>query len=722
MAKRKKKKNPVTLRQQQQRAVERNQESTPGIVAAAGEVTASEYDKLALDTLLQDVTDMRNGDAIPSTTLDVLKLPIQHSEVRIEPGTVREGELDRTQEAADYIAWWLENLYNGTTSPAGFDYFKRHQLLALDYGHIIFEEVLARGIEYNPAQGKRQITNIITRFAPIQYDGICGYYYNEQMDFDYIEHYRIGPTGHGEQFPITSDKLYVYSHNEEFGDVRGRSELRTARLAWTLKQKVLTGGARAIQRGVLPIITITNPALKAKAQEIGRTLGNTDMTFVVQEKDKVSVEMAEVKNQGNLMEMLSYLDRQMFFNTLSQFMTSGLGENGSRAATSELKSSYELKANAILQEFEVNMQTRVNKAMSISYLAGIPKHQWPVFHLGAITQADLSAMSSNLKTMADAGGITFTDEDEKFFREMFGMPEAKITQKIEDDQAEDVASNGPDNALTGEELKKRAHSQLEGKAAPDGAVSEYARELTTFEREVFEFESATNAFKKNKEAIEKAIQDEVEDAMKDFAGQLKGDRTRRLVSKAHQHRLFNTLLDFYNEGYDSGARDVEKEIAKLEKRGTELAVPKKIERQVRKSLQKSVEKLFVRIEGIIETQMAQVSDKFIEKKGGLGEYLVSLGEGFKGDKRFLTVETQAGYTDGRGATMQELATPGTRFFYSAILDKNLCDQCSPVDGTIFTQEEIEENGLNFTQPINPDCLGGAQCRCQWIVQSIGGEA
>ena len=50
-----------------------------------------------------------------------------------------------------------------------------------------------------------------------------------------------------------------------------------------------------------------------------------------------------------------FFNREIFFNTLSEFMTSGIGQNGSRAATSEHKSAYELAANYILQTIEENI-------------------------------------------------------------------------------------------------------------------------------------------------------------------------------------------------------------------------------------------------------------------------------------------------------------------------------------------------------------------------------
>ena len=692
----KKKKTKKTFQETQQVAVEKNQETTPGISVSAGEIEVSQFDKLDRDTLMQDITSMRDGDAIPSITLDILKLPILHSERRIEPGIVLDGQIDRTVEAADYINWWLDNIKKG------FDYFKRHQLLSLDYGHIVFEEVQQRGVEYSPYPGVNEITNIITRFAPVEYDGIDEYHYDELMDFSGIKHERIGLDGFTDPIDIPSDKLYIYTHNEEFNDVRGRSELRTARLAWSLKQKVLIAGSRAIQRGVLPIITITNSTLESKAHQIGRTMGNNQQAYIVQEEGKVSVEMAEVKNQGNLMEMLAYLDRQMFFNTLSQFMTSGLGENGSRAATSELKTSYELKANSILQEFETHMQTRCNKAMSISYLAGIPENQWPQFHLGAITQADLTKVAGNIKTLADSTAITFNDDDEKYFREMFGLPEAKINQVVEDDK-EDV----PEEDKIADELINNLSTKVD------------RRELTQFELDIFEFESATDAFISNQKEIEDTIQAAIDDTLIEVGKQLATDRTTRPYTRKQQDALLSKLIKIYQRSFAQGNTDVVKEVAKLENKGTELAVPKKIPISVRRSLNKSVEALFSALNNSIESRMSLVTDAWINNKGGVQKALLDWSDVQKGLRRNIITETQAGFTDGRGATIEELTGGKGRFFYTATLDGSLCNTCAPLDATVFTGDEIESLGLSFTQPINPDCQGGTKCRCQWIVQSIG---
>ena len=46
------------------------------------------------------------------------------------------------------------------------------------------------------------------------------------------------------------------------------------------------------------------------------------------------------------------------------------------------------------------------------------------------------------------------------------------------------------------------------------------------------------------------------------------------------------------------------------------------------------------------------------------------------------------------------------------LNKNLCENCAPFDGLVFTLDELKAQGLQLSHPVNPNCLGKDNDRCQ----------
>jgi hypothetical protein len=73
----------------------------------------------------------------------------------------------------------------------------------------------------------------------------------------------------------------------------------------------------------------------------------------------------------------------------------------------------------------------------------------------------------------------------------------------------------------------------------------------------------------------------------------------------------------------------------------------------------------------------------------------------------------AGRQDGFAAHRNEI----DRFVYSAMLDMNTCGECADADGKEGSEDDIP------AVP-NPNCEGGAQCRCMWVAvfKDEGGAA
>lgn len=659
---------------------QKDRETRTGLTAYAGKIENSEFDASDWETLLQDYYDMRKGDAIASTSLDILKLPIMQSEWNI----IQANESDIAKEAKRYIEWCFEYMLTE------WDSFMYHILLSFDYGAAFFEKIYESLVDYVDSEGKKKKTNIISRIVPFQLETIFEFMY-KNGDFSGIMHERIDTDGGTEYIPIDANKLFWYSHNEEFGDVRGNSELRPVRLVFKIKQSILKSSARAKSRNAgIPEIKLGEGATEStqsKAKQIGRSIGNTDNGYIITNPD-ITFTLHALQNAESPEAYIEMLNREMFFNTLSEFMTSGIGGNGSRAATSEHKSAYELKANAVMKRIERALNSLIYEMIDISYLANIPYEDVPKFQFNSISRIDTQKIVSSIVQLYDRMLISKQDGDEEYFRDIFDLPEKKEI---------DITPRQVIDNIETTKLEKHYH-----------------RELNQTEREIFSLESANNTFESVQAEAEAIIDNIMSRIFADLAEKLEAN-PKADIDLLYRRELETKLTRLYESAREQGKGDYFDELKKIGYSKKSLAtVPK----STRNNIEKWIDRLYLKIVNTVEDSIARVSDSFITKKGGMKDYILGIQTGFKTEKRQLITNTQAGYTDGRGDAIEATKDDVSEYMYSGILDRNICNNCAPLDGVTLTLQEARDAGLNITSPVNPDCLGRDQCRCQLIPVSL----
>ena len=669
--------------------------TNPGIIVSGGDIQQSDFDN-TVDwiTLIQDYTNMRNGDCIASSTIEVLKLPILQTGHRI----TTLGESDLAKEARDYITYSFDNLIKG------FQYFKYHNLLALDFGLGMFEVVLNRGDKY-----RDKTTNRITKLVPIQGDTINKFLYDEQADFSGIEHERRVPEGENEIITLKKDELYHCTYNEEFNNVQGRAMYRPARKSFNYKQKIMDAACRAAQRGAGMVRGRLGGSAGATEKdalnEVCRTIANSQNSYYTDQEGKAEIDLIELKNQGDNMPMLEYLDRQMFFNSMSQFMTAGIGQNGSRAATVELKSSYELAANYVLEWLTNSVQSLIDRMIAWSPYYKLPLGEYPKITFNAITQADLTKVATNIKVLSDAGGIEYTKTDEKFFRETFGYPEVDPLSEI-------IKKPEPQGLFENAEID-RMYKNIERKIK---LSKKQPRELNDTEKNIFEFESANEHFMTMKERAGDELSAIFTKVLKDAASQLKKNPKADLQLR-YERELAQKLTKLFNEGHDRGKSDVNKELNKLRKQKTKKELTTKIIElaSIQSSIDRWIKRFFFNVKTTLEDTFDTKSPEFIQSKGGVDDYVLGFETGFKTDKRQILKQVESGYIMGRGESLEAAKDEIETYMYSAMLDLNLCEECAPFDGLIMTAAELNENDISpSSDSINFNCLGllgGNKCRC-----------
>lgn len=651
--------------------IKNQQQTNTGIWVTAGQIESSEHDTKNWTDLQKDYYAMRNSDGVLQTTIDILKYPILMSEYRIE---------GKNKEVNDYVQWVFDGMKKG------FQYFKYHKLLALDYGLSMHEMIVKRGDVY-----KGKVTNRPIWMNPIQNETIFEFHYDANTEFNGIKHIKVVPEKGQEYIDIDKENLEWYTFNEEYNDIRGRSIFRPIRLFWDAKHKIIISKTTATQRGagIVAIKTMGDPSSsdKAKIQQIGRSIGQLKDGYISYNKEKIEVELLEPKSQTDVIPLLDYFDKQMFFNTMSQFVISGIGQNGSRAATGEHKSSYEMAASYILQSLETNLQTFVDRVINMSCYANISNEDWPMIHFNSITSTDLQKVATNIRTLYEAGFITKSQNDESYLREMFGMPNSvNVTSE------------------TSQALSKKAERKL-------------SKEKLEFEDKVFSLESANEHYQTMSDKISETIGIISKEYLKDIANQLSENRKNDIVVKRSVLDMaVKMLTELYDEGYNRGVKDVKTEVSKLNK-STSLA-SKPIIKKKSKIINNNVKRYMYNVKNVLENKMAKVSDQFIKNSGGLEQYILGFEIGFKNEKNNIAKSVEEAYTEGRGDTLMDLSEDIETYFYTAKLDKSLCNECAPYDGIIITKKELDEMGLSLNAPINPSCDGGDNCRCQIMAYSV----
>lgn len=415
-----------------------------GIYISGGSIEQSDWDTADPRTRMQDYTDMRNGDCIANTTVDILSYPLQNAKFLVKPSILNQAKEPSplAKEAAEYCAWIYDNL------EIGLDNYVRHKLLALHYGLSLFERVWSRGESYN---GK--ITNRLIDLSPIQPDTIWRFKYDEKAILLGIEFYNRIPE-HGEKL-LTIDKeyLHLFTPFGEFGNPWGRSMLIAARQLYKIKSQIWKASARASSRGAgLPEFIITpsgnateDLALKTTLQNIARNIGNSENAYVISQKDRVEFKLNGLQNQEMNIPLIQQANREMFYNTMSEFATTGIGENGSRAATSEHKGPFYEAMDTIKKKFECSEYDNIEKIIEQSpYYGQLDESEYPTIVLERSKDTDLTMV------LAALNQLTKTPEDEIYIRNVLGLPEISV-EELEDIKEENKPDMIPNDKMPMEE-------------------------------------------------------------------------------------------------------------------------------------------------------------------------------------------------------------------------------------------------------------------------------
>ena len=660
--------------------------SSPGVMVSGGQIIQqSEWDAANWQDIVKDIIRMRNGDCLANSCLKVLKAPALLSDYTIGSDVIT----NRTQEIVDYL-YYCFGLFNERS-------YRRHLLMAIDFGFMVFE-IVTNVIEYN---GKK--TKVITKLSPIQYDTINQFLY-EGIDLAGIEHYRRLPDGTSDLITIPIEKLFIFSFLPEFENVTGSPILRPARTVHNMKEKLLRTYTNGAIKGTgLPHVEYertVDTATKAEIIKMLKTIAISPEAYISSHKGFYSIKFEQVQMIQSIQQMLEYLDKQMLFLTSSQFSAIGLTTSGSYASSKESRSLYELSVQGIIGEIEAKNNKLLKLMLDYSYLADRSPDEDQNFKIN-YKNADLRQVADNLQKVFKL--IPMTQDDQVQIRQIFDLPEAQ-----------EIVT--PAEKTTDENTEDQAPAQDQQMSKKMGTIK-LSREPNKRELSRIELASAVEHYETTSVKAQAIINEVYSKILKDCYRQYQAGKTE-FDFENRKIELLNRLKHLYTQGLDRGKSDVKKELQKAggTKLNNDIVLSTKEPRFVR-TISNQIDSLFVKTRAMIEAQVDRLGDN----KGTLGTF-IGFENNLPDEKNRLTNIVEKSYTDGRSEELISNKDKIAIYGYSAIFDKNLCNECSKLDSIEFTADDAKDLGINLSgKDVNQNCLGhkgGNECRCMiYIVEA-----
>ena len=486
---------------------------------------------LSTDEYLQTLTwpnyisiyeKMKRSDAQVKAMLLMLELPLRSTQWYIEP-------YDKSANATKIKEFIEANLFEGP--PNGmqihWDDMLRNICTMFAFGHSIFEKVYEVGKDGYLKWKK---------FAPRPQATIYDFLYEDNGDPKAIIQtlYNRGFT----QVEIPIDKILLFSHRAENGDIRGSSALRAAYKHWSIKDflyKIINIGIERNHIGT-PQITLppnASPEDVTEAKKIVTTLRSADLGGAVIPSGFLLELFEGKRNMTDIMPYLQHQDLMIVRSVLAQFINLGSTDTGSYALSEDQSDMFLMLLNA-----EAKYICNTFNATAIPQLVGynFNTDQFPKLCFKPLGGKD-NKIFEILKLLVD-GGLVIPDKNiEEWLRDMLELPEKteesyEVKQERKDNSDRDTNDDMEDEENKAEKVddsndksidsaKEQANKDDEDKAMAEVEKTKWWRSKKPEEEGINFDELDTgitdleNAFKADgKKIIVKIVKDLSEKAQK----------------------------------------------------------------------------------------------------------------------------------------------------------------------------------------------------------------
>ncbi len=645
---------------------------------------------------------MRRSDSQVGGILRAIKLPIRRAEWSIKNGK---------EEVRSFIE---DNLFNKMST--SFNDFIRWILTSLDFGFSAFEKVF----DFDDTTKKIYWRKLL--FLP-------------QKTIYKIEAEEDGGLKQILQYPaepeeMVSDNGYIiipveYSlvfTLEREGDWYGTSILRNAYGNWKVKDSLIKIDAIKHDRyGVgVPYMKLSpnyNDDDVALARDTLKKMRSHEYSYMIIPPNVEDFGILELSGNGNIdtVGSIRYHDESIAKSVLAQFIDLGTTKSGNRALGQSFIQLFLMSLNSVA-DFIAETFSKYAIKQLVEYNFGEQEEYPELTH----SKIDIFDIIESLKVLNDLyknGVISLSPEDENIIRQYVGLP-----PKVESQEQEEINKKQSENDNETKYFDEHEH-RLE--------FDENGNPVTF--RELAPIEKTIN-WREYSETIDRIETNFIEDIKKYRDKQIKS-LVYDLVNlekpidkiKLRYGDMYKKIIQDYQEkafkiGFEQAKK--EKEKAFLEK-GYETInlyefknIPNDVLEVMGINAQIGAEVLSNRTKAYIVNMFVQYKNEGLPNKDIANRlYANTLG---KGDKIIKEEFDRVSNMWGQGRKQYGLDDNEVKgAYYSAVMDGKACDVCVSTDNQYNAYHE-KPFSIDYLQQVapapNPDCRGGAACRCIWVYE------
>ena len=683
---------------------------------------------------------MRRTDAQVAGVLAGLQLPIMSSEAVIERPEDNQREAERvTDEHLDFARY---NLFERID----FSEALQHSLSSFWAGYSWFEKVYAvedRALVIDRLAPRLAVT--LWRWQADEHGALTGV----------TQRARVGSGRNLVEVQIPRNKIAIFTVGKEAGDPGGKSLLRAAYRAYSIKDVLYKLEAIRFERYAIgvPVVTLPDQYTDDQmdmAKQIAANWRGAEQSFVVLVGD-MKVELVQTGSGAlDIQPAIRHHNEEIAKSALMQFINLGTTDTGSRALGESMMEFFYDAVEGHAKTLASQWNREVLWPLMDLNFSDRPRPTLRFEDLGAVSLSQLSAGLSMLKEH-----ISPSPETENFLRRRYGMPVRIEKEEVPEDEPEDQST--PEGMA---EAKLHAHKEIN---LSSGA---FWRERTDAEKFV-RLRQIDARLEDGKDAIVAELLKLREDIANDLSSQIQrqwsaGPRGLAAVQIGVQllARAAMAVTPEMESIYQFGRTQVHDELERqAASKGRQLShKPGNVRQrtiltgQVRRLASEALDRhlledLQLRDEGLtpgevkelarfragelVTRLMRKTQDAALAIAAGrwrtqgnappsgeaLEEIMEAVFDSVERESQLVANQTASEMLNlGRDFESQRLKDQIELAQYSAILDSNGCENCSSADG-----EETElgsEEYYDLTPPLNSSrlgaCEGGGACRCLWV--------
>lgn len=331
--------------------------------------------------------------------------------------------------------------------------FFREALTSLDFGFSVFELIYVKrddGIYLSDLAARIQ-KSILNWQLDDGRRGIVQLIFTDEVGLKQLK------------FEIPMNKLLVFTNEKEGDDLTGQSVLRPAWKHFYIKDNLYKISAISCERYGVGVPVITTPESggggeKDMAEEIGRNLRANEKSFITLPSPGWKVEILTPSGnpqQGQIEQLIQHHDRQILAAGLAAFLNLGAGSTGSFALSQDQSSFFLTHIEDKARYYEEQITKQVFERLTQINFG--KRDKYPYLKFPKLGDVDLSAYSTTIKTLNDAGLLKTSPKFTQFIHTTFKLPEI-TDEELEDMEIEEI--NSKMDALEAEDQEPEGEDDM----------------------------------------------------------------------------------------------------------------------------------------------------------------------------------------------------------------------------------------------------------------------